>query len=192
MNWTNTILKHLVAYRLGIRVSPNSSLLISEESIKNGIPCSRVNWASHRQPRWGIERGIPAPVVERDPGGREPPGSNTQTFTEDMAQRPVLLGLIPPWRTISPVCIRGANISELPKPSAERQARIMVKEPGLATQLCHFLAVLLHHSGSQFSPSGKWGKYSCLSQGVAVMFKWTNRCKICKSQHSLLVFVVIV
>lgn len=50
-----------------------------------------------------------------------------------------------PLRTVSLVSITAVNISDLPKPMAQRQFRIMVKEPGLATQLCHFLAVFLHH-----------------------------------------------
>lgn len=38
-------------------------------------------------------------------------------------------------RTVSPVCIPEANISDLPKPTAEKQVKIMVKEPGLSTYL---------------------------------------------------------
>lgn len=89
------------SYSFCRRVPPNSSLLISEDRVKNGIPCSRVNWVSHRQSQGGPVRGIPAPSLEEDPRGREPPGSKTRTFTEDIAQHPVLLSLIPLWRTKS-------------------------------------------------------------------------------------------
>lgn len=99
----------------------------------------------------------------------------------------MLPGLILPPRTVSPVCVPEADISDLPQPTAERQAHYLP----LALPSCVSAALW-----ASVFPLWKMGKTVIPASVKPVRFKQIHRCKkfltVPDSQHSLLVFVLVV
>lgn len=98
-------------------------------------------------------RGIPAPSLGKNTQRRRATWFKYTNITEDNIQ---FFSASSHSEGLSPVYITEANISELPEPSAdaERQARITLEQPGFVPSSATS-GLFLHHSGSQFFPSGK-------------------------------------
>lgn len=147
---------NLETLRFCIKEQKSLSLLISGDSVKNGMPCSRMNRASNRQPSGGIPCSIPRkrcwkkkdttdlchPVQLHSHRRHTSASSSAWPCSTHKDGEPCL-------------CHRSkysgfASVRQF----AERQFRLTGKA-GLPTWLSCFLDSFLCHSGSQFPPSRK-------------------------------------